>query len=389
MRTRSVMVCLVAVLFVLPARAEELFPYQAYVVGNEVYVRSGPGRNYYPTDKLKAGIQVEVYRQDPGGWLAIRPPTGSYSWISSRYVDPGEDNLGQVNQDRVVSRVGSRFSNVRDVIQVRLDCDEIVEILDSHNAGGQLWYRITPPSGEFRWIASRYVDQQLPNNGVGQSRTPDRSESLEASGAVKPASMRPNSASQESPPNRDLERKLEELELLLSVMVAEEPTVWKFSELSQETNSLLDQANTAVERGRIRAISHKIEHFQDIKSRYDQVVAIQKKTDRLNPSLANSNGLSSNAPRSVVTKRSQDESRHDGVGTLRPVLARGELAPNYALVNEQGQVVSFVTPGPGLNLHPHLGRKIGVSGTRSYYSKYRRPHVMALRVTPLQQPVLR
>ena len=52
------------------------------ITADDVYVRSGPGENYYPTDKLKAGQEVEVYRHDPGGWYAIRPPKGSFSWVA-------------------------------------------------------------------------------------------------------------------------------------------------------------------------------------------------------------------------------------------------------------------------------------------------------------------
>ena len=54
------------------------FPYLAYVNSADVYVRSGPGRDYYPTDKLAKGATVEIYRHDPGGWYAIRPPRQSY-----------------------------------------------------------------------------------------------------------------------------------------------------------------------------------------------------------------------------------------------------------------------------------------------------------------------
>ncbi len=78
--------------WVATARAApgQTFPYKAYVIANDVYVRSGPGDNYYPTDKLKTGDPVEVYRQDPGGWLAIRPagavfpgfPGGTWNWAT-------------------------------------------------------------------------------------------------------------------------------------------------------------------------------------------------------------------------------------------------------------------------------------------------------------------
>ena len=47
--------------------AAAIFPYKALVAADDVYVRSGPGENYYPTDKLKGGDPVEVYRHDPGG----------------------------------------------------------------------------------------------------------------------------------------------------------------------------------------------------------------------------------------------------------------------------------------------------------------------------------
>src|SRR5262245_48013717 len=86
------------------ARADE-FPYTAYVNSDDVYVRSGPGRNYYPTEKLKKGDPVEVYRHDPGGWLAIRPTSASFAWVSQRHLDPTGEGVATVNSDRVVARV--------------------------------------------------------------------------------------------------------------------------------------------------------------------------------------------------------------------------------------------------------------------------------------------
>src|SRR5580704_1897901 len=114
------------------AGEERSFPYKASVRADDVFVRSGPGDNYYPTDKLKAGTEVEVYRHDPGGWYAIRPPKDSFSWVSSRQLDPAEKGLAVVNTERAVARVGSLFSEMRDVIQVRLSQGDRVELLDSH-----------------------------------------------------------------------------------------------------------------------------------------------------------------------------------------------------------------------------------------------------------------
>ena len=79
----------------------------------------------------------------------------------------GKDGLATVTDDRVAARVGSRLSDIRDVIQVRLHRGEVVEVLDArtdrsgHNARvSNTWYKIAPPAGEFRWISGRYLDSE-------------------------------------------------------------------------------------------------------------------------------------------------------------------------------------------------------------------------------------
>ena len=55
----------------------------------------------------------------------------------------------------------------------------------------------------------------------------------------------------------------------------------------------------------------------------------------------------------------------------------------------KGDVVSFVTPTPDLNLKPYVGRRIGVNGTRGFMTEFRRAHVTAGRVTPIDAPLRR
>lgn len=147
------------------AWAADSFPYTGYVNAPDVYLRSGPGENYYPVLKLERGQQVEVYRHDPGGWYAIRPTQECFSWVSAEFVEPTEGNQAVVKCDRLVARVGSAYSDVRDVIQVRLDRDEIVEVIEAKrfNSGlaAQTWYKIAPPAGEFRWVSGKFIDREL------------------------------------------------------------------------------------------------------------------------------------------------------------------------------------------------------------------------------------
>ena len=169
------------------------FPYTAYVNSGDVYVRSGPGKNYYPTEKLQKGEKVEVYRHDPGGWLAIRPPQGSYSWVSARQLEPTKKGLAKSKDDRVVCRVGSTFSDVRDVIQVRLKRDEVVEILGDGGPQGA-WYKIAPPAGEFRWIFSKFVDSH--DAGVATASRADDTEPVAGAAPTdRTAASEPDAAS--------------------------------------------------------------------------------------------------------------------------------------------------------------------------------------------------
>ena len=80
---------------------------------------------------------------------------------------------------------------------------------------------------------------------------------------------------------------------------------------------------------------------------------------------------------------------YDAVGKLKPVVSKREQAPPYALVNDKGDVVSFVTPTPDLNLQPYVGRHIGIHGNRGFMPEYRKAHVTAGRVSPINTKLRR
>lgn len=143
------------------ARAD-FSPYEARVVASGASVRSGPGDKYYATDTLAEGDVVEIYREKPGGWLAIRPPKNSFSWIAGKDLTLRDGGLAEVNKEGVASRIGSRLSDKHNASQVRLKKGEVVEVLDHENVNGETWYKISPPAGEFRWIQSALVERVGP-----------------------------------------------------------------------------------------------------------------------------------------------------------------------------------------------------------------------------------
>jgi SH3-like domain-containing protein len=429
MRSFGVLAGLVVAMAALSAAAEE-FPYQAHVQADDVYVRSGPGRGYYPTDKLHKGDAVEVYRHDPGGWYAIRPPEGSFSWVSARYLEVAGDGLGVITGEDVVARVGSSFSDIRDVIQVRLKPKERVAIIGEHDGGGQKWYKIAPPSGEFRWISADYLDRTSPPNGVGKPRRRPKTyfaqqqaeqnpptvalashdDPFEPAGTREPA---PLSAEEQEPrpiANRlireieaeraaaqtgvgaagetnetaiapaSYEARLKAIDLELATMAAEEPTVWAFDGLKRELETLLAHAATAIQRGEARKLQHQIARLEDIQTRYRQIGSVLDATERRNAAIERQL-----APLGAVTPASATMTKFDGEGVLRPVVSRRKDAPRYALVDERDAVLFFLTPAPGLNLQSYFGERIGVYGTRGFLPGLRKSHIMVRRVELLDK----
>ena len=69
-------------------------------------------------------------------------------------------------------------------------------------------------------------------------------------------------------------------------MLVEEPSVWKFDELGLRARDLVNQAETAIERGRARQLVARIEQSEDVKLRYDTIHNLKTQTERENRQLA-------------------------------------------------------------------------------------------------------
>jgi hypothetical protein len=80
---------------------------------------------------------------------------------------------------------------------------------------------------------------------------------------------------------------------------------------------------------------------------------------------------------------------YDAVGTLKPVVSRRPNAPQFALIGDDGQVVSFVTAPPDVNLQAYVGQRVGVRGSRGFMPEFRRAHVVASRVTNLENTLVK
>jgi uncharacterized protein YgiM (DUF1202 family) len=128
----------------------------ATVSVNEVDVRSGPGGGFYATGRLRKGERVEIVREVDGGYLAIKPPPGSFSWINATFVERNgryATVLGHPETPTPV-RVGSALTSVEPTVeQVKVQRGSQVIIIGPevvHDDG--VWLPIQPPPQELRFI---------------------------------------------------------------------------------------------------------------------------------------------------------------------------------------------------------------------------------------------
>lgn len=174
------------------------------------------------------------------------------------------------------------------------------------------------------------------------------------------------------------------LEIALSTLVAERPTLWRFDRLESEAAALLSQAPTEADRLAVRNLADRIDRFARIGARHRQA---RNNGDWNAPARS----VASQAPDRVappvrLTKApAQPRSPHDAQGVLRPVVSKRTNAPKYAVVNERGEVTTLVTPQPEVakSFEKLVGKRVGLNGQRGFLTDLQRQHLVAERVTPL------
>jgi SH3-like domain-containing protein len=131
------------------------FPFPGKVTRADVYLRSGPALNYYPAGKVQSGDTLTVVGEKLG-WLEVRPPAGSFSWIAKGHVRPeaGVPGKGVVTGDNVRVRAGSSITPAsRDAVQGKLSRGTPVEILGEADE----FYKIVPPAVATLWVYGEFV----------------------------------------------------------------------------------------------------------------------------------------------------------------------------------------------------------------------------------------
>ncbi len=135
-----------------PASAVQ--PFVAEVAHTRVYVRSGPGVNYYELGQLTRGDTVQVVGTK-NGWYTIDPPAGVYCYVAKDLVEV--DSTGQTGT------IKGEFVNIRAASALHPASDYVV--LSIAKKGTQVaiegsadkYYKITPPEDVHVYISAQFA----------------------------------------------------------------------------------------------------------------------------------------------------------------------------------------------------------------------------------------
>ena len=171
----------------------------ARIVTAQAEVRSGPGvdAKLYPTNLLKAGDTVLVLEERPDGWIAIKPPQGSFSWIQLKLLQqvvPNQPNyLVQVPEGtKAQVFIGSSLNNTKPTVEsIKLSRGAQVKAYGSPQAdGSETWLPIFPPDSEVRYIKGESIGKapaKIPGTSMsGSSANPVTPKTLASGGTSVP-----------------------------------------------------------------------------------------------------------------------------------------------------------------------------------------------------------
>lgn len=386
--------CLIFVLFLVPFAAAQ--PYTAVIMADGTAVRSGPGTEFYPTQQLRAGDKIEVFYEQ-GEWCAIRPPIGSFSWVSARFVDFGSGNVGTVLADGLASRIGNDYSDDCDTVQVTLKKGETVFILDRRetpeNAVSPIWLKITPPSGEFRWIhRSALLHGELGTmpSGIQQVQHTEAPALPKVASAYLTPTTQRTGMSTVGP----FQRAFNELQREAYIAMTRQTDDGVYAVLIQRAQELHQMAPT----------DHDLERTYHVLEALQRTRAVRREMALRRPAIPNSGpaaGVSVNQAYIPTSAQSSSFPQSSGgvslprsragvnVGGYDIVGRLGEFDPcpagypPFAIVDESEKIICYITPSANVNLSQHVGQFVGINGVLGEYRQQGKPparHITARNV---------
>jgi uncharacterized protein YgiM (DUF1202 family) len=347
-------------------------PFVADVVGNDVYVRSGPGTNFYHCGKLYKGDRVQVVKSQQG-WSCIVPPPGCFSWVAMQYVSINMENSTQgiVTGDKVGVYAGSDYVEPIHSTskQVVLNRGQNVKLLSEEKDD---YYKIAPPEGAYLWVSTQFLQSV---------RSPMETVPVEIAGAA------PNAPDQTPPTAEEQKSESDLLDVYyaISKQVKEERNKpmgqQDYTEIKEKLTKLAE--NPAGGRA-VRYADFTLKQIE----RFELAATVSKEMAMQSKELEKVNEKIGEAREARLAEIS-DMGKYAVIGKLETTSvyapAAGQ-AKRYRILDESGKTICYVSPkgaAVGKDLSGLIGHKVGLVGEIQPHEATARAFVEFSEIVPL------
>ena len=346
--------------------------YVAEVVGNDVFIRSGPATNYYQCGKLYAGDRVQVIKSLQG-WSCIVPPPGCFSWISMLYVSINLQNptIGVVTGDNVGVYAGSDSVEAMHSTskQVVLSRGQTVKLLGEEKDD---YYKIAPPQGAYLWVSSQYLQPADKTLGKPAAET---KVAAKPSAAKRPAD--PNAAA----------TPLMGLDLYYSLSEKVKAEINKPKPEQNYTDIKKKLMELAASKDGSRAARYAEFTLKQVE-RYELACAVAKEVELQDKQLQKTNEKI-DAARTTKLAQVDDRSKFAVMGKLETssIYTGTGQTRRYRVLDETGKTICYATPtGPAVNtdFSKLIGRKVGLVGKIAPHEATARAFIEFTEIIPLE-----
>jgi len=321
------------------------FPYIVEITADNVYIRSGPGTNYYMCGKLNRNDRVKVV-ETQYSWSRIVPPAGFFSLISTQYVsiDPNNPTMGTVTGDNVRVYAGSVSERplYSTTLQLKLNTGDKVKLTSEEEDN---YYKIAPPVGAYLWVSTQYTKPLGPIGEVPLT--------------IKPAAE-PNDVTSVVP--TQISSEAENLKLYYTLEKQIQAEKAKPTDQQNYTNikkALIEIANNKQAGKAIRYAEFSIKQIEC----FELALAVSKEIKLQNEQLKQTKERIEKA-RSTRLAEFQNSGKFAAVGQFQTFETYG--AGHYRIIDESKKTICYALPSgraSEMDLSKFVGLKVGLTGT--------------------------
>lgn len=337
-------------------------PYEAEVVVEELDIFDEPDAQTVASGQLHRGDLVVVQAEEPGGWLAIEPPQGSFDWVEQAAIRrTAGRSTAQVVAARVQVRAGHPEARLPGVPRGTLARGATVQLVDRPPLvwGGKTWRAIAPTAGEVRHVRSVGVD----TGADPRRRGGTRSAPVETRADIVPGSHGKTSAPAGSqplpPPTPAIAHQVAQIEASHRSAVSAPIEQWELTSIRQRYEELLKGVTDSASGKAIRARLEIVEAQAEAAEAARRIDAILERSRRRDRTLAL-------YLRRLAQAGQPHERPYDAEGMIQPSSRKVDGQKVFALIGPEGTAIAYLDIPAGLDVSTLIARQVGVRGSSRF-----------------------